>query len=279
MNFLCFFTEKLNIMEVNLEDIVRRVDASLSAQGKSRAEVCKALKMSNSTFTEWAEGTVPSIEKFVKVATYLKISVSSLLFGEPTVDLPEDQQKLLEKYEHLDARGKRIAQMIVETLVREQEYEEKSGIGVLEIKESEPIYGQFYLNDKRFEGEDMIILPILGKTAAGAPIDARETIEFPRRLLKGNESDFFCLEIEGYSMTEAGIENGDHVVLKKTDVPQNNRIMLVQHEGKTTLKRLKIQNGITYLCWEDGTSHEPIAVDSDGFTVQGDLVHIVKTPH
>jgi SOS-response transcriptional repressor LexA len=235
--------------------------------------------MSNSTFTEWADGTVPSIEKFVKVADSLKVSVSYLLFGGVDASLPKEQQDLLERYEQLDDRGKRIAQMLVETLVKERgsgnEYG-KNEREILETKDPEPVYGQFYLHE--FEGEDMIVLPILGKTAAGMPIDAQETIQIPRRLLKGNETDFSCLRVEGYSMTKAGIDDGDHVILRRTDIPENERIMLVQYEGKTTLKKLRIKNGITYLCWEDGSSHEPIVVNNDGFIVQGALVHIIKTP-
>jgi DNA polymerase V len=79
-------------------------------------------------------------------------------------------------------------------------------------------------------------------------------------------------------MTEAGIDDGDHVILRRTDVPENERIMLIQYEGQTTLKKLKIKNGITFLCWEDGSNHKPIVVNSDGYTVQGALIHIVKTP-
>jgi SOS-response transcriptional repressor LexA len=270
-------------MELILGDIVRRVDAILTTQGRSRAEVCRSLQISNSTFTEWAKGTVPTIEKFIKVAENLEVSVSYLLFGEFDASLPKAQQDLLERYELLDERGKRIAQMFLDTLVREKEtenqkklYEQKKDEKPLEVKDPEPIYGQFYLHE--FEGEDMIILPILEKTAAGMPTDAQETIQIPRRLLKGDETDFFCLQVKGYSMTEAGIDDGDHVILRRTNVPENEKIMLIQHEGKTTLKKLRITNGITYLCWEDGSNHEPIVVNSDGFIVQGSLVHIIKTP-
>jgi SOS-response transcriptional repressor LexA len=267
-------------MEIVIQDIVQRVDDILAAQGRNRAEVCRTLQISNSTFTEWQKGTVPTIEKFVKIADNLKVSVSSLLFGDVEAGLPEEQQNLLEKYEQLDSRGKRTAQMLLETLIRERELEKpyaEENEKTLEAREPEPVYNRFYLND--FEGEDMVVLPVLGKTAAGMPIDAQETLLFPRRLLKGSESDFFCLEIEGYSMTDAGIEDGDHVILRRTDVPENGRIMLVQHEGKTTLKKLKIKNGVTYLCWENGTDHEPIVADSDDFTVQGALAHIIKTPN
>jgi SOS-response transcriptional repressor LexA len=265
-------------MEVILKDIVQRIDTALALQNRTRAEVCRTLKISGSTFTEWADGTVPSIEKFVKVAESLKVSVSFLLFGNIDAGLPEEQQNLLERYEQLDERGKRIAQMLVETLVKERgtlpAYEEQDKKDQ-EAREPEPVYGQFYLHE--FEGEDMIVLPILGKTAAGMPIDAQETIQIPKRLLRGNETDFFCLQVEGYSMTEVGIDDGDHAILRRTEVPENGRIMLVQHEGKTTLKKLKIRNGITYLCWKDGSNHEPIVVDSDGFVVQGELVHVIKT--
>jgi transcriptional regulator with XRE-family HTH domain len=114
---ILYLAETLN-MEISLKDIVQRVDSILAIQSRSRAEVCRSLKMSNSTFTEWADGTMPSIEKFVKVANYLKISVSSLLFGEPAADLPEDQRKLLESYENLDDQGKKLALDQIEGLLK-----------------------------------------------------------------------------------------------------------------------------------------------------------------
>jgi SOS-response transcriptional repressor LexA len=213
----------------------------------------------------------------VRIATALQTSVEELVEGKKP---PKDIRAEIV----IDKLAKYIEDTYQSVKDLVQTYKKGTDIELygmpdssyLEVREPEPVYGQFYLHE--FEGEDMIVLPILGKTAAGLPIDAQETMQIPKRLLKGDETDFFCLEIKGYSMTNAGIDDGDHVILRRTDVPENGRIMLVQHEGRTTLKKLKIKDGVTYLCWEDGSNHEPIIADSDGFTVQGSLVHIIKTP-
>ena len=254
-----------------------------------------------STVSMWRKNqTIPKADETVRIARLFGTTVEYLITGEYEGGLTHEQREMITKYYALDEWGKQTVQDLIDSMYERQQErwrrenldnlakdtpiedipnayrDEEGSIHPLEVKESVPVYGQFYLHE--FEEEDMLVLPILGKTAAGTPIDAQETLQFPRRLLKGNETDYFCLEVEGYSMTEAGIDDGDHVILRRTDIPENERIMLIQHEGQTTLKKLKIKNGITYLCWENGTNHEPIVVNSDGFIVQGALVHIIKTP-
>jgi SOS-response transcriptional repressor LexA len=250
-----------------MESYWDRVKSLLKKRKMSQETLAERINVSKFTLYSWIRNnTYPSVDAAVKMALTLGVSVEFLVSGEkPFLDQRPDT--VIDKIENIIKEYKKI----------------KSTDFLSEVKEpdpdynvSEPVYGQFYLHE--FEGEDMIVLPILGKTAAGMPIDAQETLQFPRRLLRGNDTDYFCLEVRGYSMTEAGIDDGDHVILRRTDVPENERIMLVQHEGQTTLKKLKIKNGVTFLCWEDGSNHAPIVVNSDGYTVQGALIHIIKTP-
>jgi len=139
----------------------------------------------------------------------------------------------------------------------------------------------------RFTGWDMVILPHMGKVAAGRPIEiggfTGEGIPFPRPKLRGSEEDYFTVEIVGNSMTEAGISDGDYVVIRKAVEPMQGKIMLVKHDGDSTLKRVKIKearngnrNGIeVYLHWEDGSGHFKL-VDSSEYEIQGEWYCTLK---
>jgi SOS-response transcriptional repressor LexA len=78
-------------------------------------------------------------------------------------------------------------------------------------------------------------------------------------------------------MVDAGVNEGDLVVIRKAEEPVNGEIMLVRHENASTLKKIAIKRGKTYLCWEDGTGKQR-PVNSKDFQVQGALVWITKRP-
>src|SRR5262249_19670022 len=85
-------------------------------------------------------------------------------------------------------------------------------------------------------------IPVMGKIAAGAPIDAIEheigRVPMPAEL--GDPKDLFALEVKGDSMIQAGILDGDVVVLKRSDAAENGEIVvaLIDNE-EATLKRLR----------------------------------------
>jgi repressor LexA len=100
---------------------------------------------------------------------------------------------------------------------------------------------------------------------------------FPRQALKGDPGDYFYLKIQGYSMVDAGINEGDLVVIRRAGEAVNGEIMLGRHENASTLKKIAIKRGKTYLCWEDGTGKQ-LLVNSGDFEVQGVLIWITKRP-
>ena len=86
-------------------------------------------------------------------------------------------------------------------------------------------------------------IPVIGKIAAGLPIeaieDASENIPYPPNLNSKNE-EFYGLKVEGDSMINAGINDGDTVIIKKTNTADNGKIVVAlidNHEA--TLKRLR----------------------------------------
>ena len=85
-------------------------------------------------------------------------------------------------------------------------------------------------------------IPLIGKIAAGLPIEAIEEFseDIPAPPGTKNPDDFFALRVEGDSMIDAGINDGDTVIIKKTNIAENGKIVVAlidNHEA--TLKRYR----------------------------------------
>ncbi len=89
---------------------------------------------------------------------------------------------------------------------------------------------------------ETIAIPVLGNTAAGTPILAEENREFelhiPTSLIPG-KGPYFALHVEGDSMVDAGILDGDLAIIRQTGVANNGEIVVarVGEENRVTLKR------------------------------------------
>ena len=90
--------------------------------------------------------------------------------------------------------------------------------------------------------EPTISIPIVGKVAAGEPILAQENIEdyfsigesfFTQSDLK---NDTFVLKVQGESMINAGINDGDYIIVTKQDTARNGQIVVAMIDGDATVK-------------------------------------------
>jgi repressor LexA len=89
-----------------------------------------------------------------------------------------------------------------------------------------------------------IHLPLLGKVAAGLPIEYhlhQEFVEVPSSFLS-QDQEHFCLVVAGDSMIGAGIMDGDYAVVRKQDHANNGTIVVASVDGQATLKRLQKKN-------------------------------------
>lgn len=86
---------------------------------------------------------------------------------------------------------------------------------------------------------EMINVPILGRVAAGQPLLAEENLEetFPLLLNFTGPGDFFLLTVKGDSMIEAGILDGDLVLVRKQATAENGDIVVALLEDDATVKR------------------------------------------
>ncbi len=123
-----------------------------------------------------------------------------------------------------------------------------------------------------------ISLPLYGKIAAGLPIEALRDhsaeIEVPAALL-GN-GDHFALEVEGDSMIEAGILDGDTVIIRKGETAENGQIIVaLVDENEVTLKRLR-RRGNSIALEPANIRYETKIFPADQVKVQGRLVALLR---
>lgn len=103
---------------------------------------------------------------------------------------------------------------------------------------------------KRLEGATAFKLPLLGAIPAGGPVLTDEYVNgwmtVGEDLVK-NGDDYFLLEVTGNSMIDAGIFEGDIVVVNKKKTPTNGDIVVALVDNHNTLKRLVKKDGKSYL--------------------------------
>ena len=121
-------------------------------------------------------------------------------------------------------------------------------------------------------------IPMMGRIAAGVPIaaiqDHTANIMVPPEMLGGGEH--FALEVKGDSMIDAGIFDGDTVVIRKGDVANNGDIVVaLVDDEEATLKRLR-RKGPSIALEAANTAYETRIFGPDRVKVQGRLVGLMR---
>ena len=113
-----------------------------------------------------------------------------------------------------------------------------------------------------YAGENVARVPLLGRVTAGKPILAVEEVEEYVPYSGGgyNPGDLFALRVMGDSMINAGIFDGDVVIVRKTSVAENGEIVVALIGDEATVKRIYRENGHIRLQPEND-EYEPIIVD------------------
>ena len=126
---------------------------------------------------------------------------------------------------------------------------------------------------------EAVDLPLYGRIAAGTPIEALRdqtaTIGVPASLL-GRAREHYALEVAGDSMVDAGILDGDTVIIQRSDVAENGAVVvaLVDNE-EVTLKRLR-RRGASIALEPANKAYETRIFGPDRVKVQGRLVALMR---
>jgi len=125
-----------------------------------------------------------------------------------------------------------------------------------------------------------IEVPVMGRIAAGVPIEAishaTHSVAVPGGMMKGS-AHHYALEVKGDSMIDAGINDGDIVVIREVNTADSGDIVVALVEGQeATLKRFR-RNGNTIALEAANPAYETRLFRDDQVQVQGRLVGLIRT--
>ncbi len=127
---------------------------------------------------------------------------------------------------------------------------------------------------------DAMEIPVMGRIAAGTPIEAIQEVSHnvavPGSMLSSS-GKHYALEVKGDSMIDAGINNGDIVVIREQSTADNGDIVVALVEGQeATLKRLR-KHGSSIALEAANPAYETRVYRDDQVKVQGRLVGLIRT--
>ena len=134
-------------------------------------------------------------------------------------------------------------------------------------------------NTSASESDSTIGVPLIGKIAAGRPIEAisdhSDTLEMPASML--GRGEYFALKIEGDSMTGEGIMDGDTVLVERCSTAPNNSIVVALIDGEeATLKKMR-RKGDSIALEAANPAFETRIFGPDRVEVQGKLAGLIRT--
>ena len=126
--------------------------------------------------------------------------------------------------------------------------------------------------------DEEIFVPVLGKIAAGSPIEALENQSENLPLSKSffGSNEYFALKVEGDSMINAGINTGDYVIIKKTNIAESGKIVVAlidDHEA--TLKRMR-KKGPSIALESANPAYETKIYNTERVKIQGVLASLYR---
>lgn len=135
-------------------------------------------------------------------------------------------------------------------------------------------------NDPIKRNEKILEIPVVGRVAAGQPVLAEENIEgsltIDRNFI-GGKTECFGLKVRGDSMINAGILEGDLVIIQPQKEAQNGDIIVALLEDEATMKRFEIENGKIQLIPEN-EKYEPILVNNpENFSIIGKVIGVFRS--
>jgi repressor LexA len=127
--------------------------------------------------------------------------------------------------------------------------------------------------------ESRLRVPLAGLVPAGPAREAFETsgeaMDIPDWMIGRRRGNIFCIRVEGKSMVDAYIDDGDHVLLERTNAAAPGEMVVAMLEdGAVTLKRLRRENGRTLLMPEN-PAYQPIEVAGD-IRVLGRVIGVLR---
>lgn len=122
--------------------------------------------------------------------------------------------------------------------------------------------------------DTVVQVPVLGRVPAGGPLLVEENIleylPLPERFVRG---DTFCLQVQGDSMVDVGIDDGDYLIVYARSTADNGQTVIARVEGQVTCKRFYRCNGKVRL-EPANRSYRPI--EANDIEILGVVAYVIK---
>ena len=129
------------------------------------------------------------------------------------------------------------------------------------------------------QGPPAVELPLLGAVAAGLPIEAireNETLAVPQDMVR-RQKDNYVLRVEGNSMIEGQIRDGDYIVVQAEQTAADGEMVVALVRGDSaTVKKLYRETGNRVRLQPANPTMQPIVVDADDVQIQGVVVGVIR---
>jgi repressor LexA len=132
----------------------------------------------------------------------------------------------------------------------------------------------------REEHPSVARVPLVGRVVAGLPVISDENIEqrIPVPAAWIRKGTFFALRVAGDSMRDAGILDGDQVIVRQRSVASDGDVVIATLEGETTIKRLRT-NGSSMTLVAENPQYRSIEVRAEEAIIQGVVVGLMRAYH
>lgn len=135
------------------------------------------------------------------------------------------------------------------------------------FKHNRPVWSPS-LEELDIEDGQLIEIPLLGNITAGSPIERimqQETVRVPANMVRKNT---YALKVRGESMIDDNIEDGDIIIINKTETAENGQsVVALIHGHQVTLKKFYIE--------KDGIRLQPANADMKPMFFKHDEVHVL----
>lgn len=149
-------------------------------------------------------------------------------------------------------------------------------IEVVGTEVESPAMSRFGNPDDASDSPSPAMVPVVGRIAAGGPILAEQAVEdvfpLPRQLV--GDGELFLLRVQGDSMIEAAICDGDWVVVRRQPVAENGEIVAAMLDDEATVKTLQRKDGHVWLL-PANEAYSPI--DGDAAQILGRVVSVLRS--
>lgn len=126
--------------------------------------------------------------------------------------------------------------------------------------------------------EAQVTVPLVGLVPAGQPREtfeiSGEGLDVPAWMVGRKRGNIFCIQVEGKSMVDAYIDDGDRVLLERTSTTNSgDMVVALLNDGSVTLKRLRLEKGKAFLVPENSEFEE---IEVEELKVLGRVIGVLR---